>query len=666
MIALLTQEEGTVVVTDGLGNNHTLPSFPQLRKEVAALTDDLAGSVSQVRDIASVVTALAAGATLASEVSEASADRAEHAASSAKESATRAESGSEKAAAEAARASASADTAASRASSATTSALIASDHAVAASGSAASAESSASSAALAKVSAEEARDKANLYANAPQGTQVAPGEYSAKHWAAQAKATATGSLVYMGSWDASSGSFPPEPVKGHFYKVVGEGQVGGTEWHSGDQALYGTTWEKIDNTDQVTSVAGKQGSVTLVAGDIVGLGSLATRNDVDFDAHVSGKPLTYPPSQHTHTKSQVGLDRVDNTSDLEKPISHAVLAALDAKADLVHQHQLNHVHGLDKALDDLRQNAADLGARVDAERAARQTQVDELGFRIQGRNMLINGNLSVWQRRTAGRVGVGSGSLGPTAYFADRFYVAALNCTGDVTRYAPPDGKIYQLVTVSNASAAANSACWGGQMIEGVRSATGKVTVSFLANSSVDGMKVGVVLQQYFGTGGSPAPTVILQGGEITLTTTQQRVEVTFDLPNPYGKNVGTVGDDYIHFLLEFCGGQAGIQNGTITVGEFQIEQGEKATPIEYRSPGYELLLCQRYYELIGFVANSQGAYFTSLSYKVQKRTVPKLKVLGAPIAPATLNHRGSERWFSMDGLATSAVGTYVEADCEY
>lgn len=463
MIALLTQEEGTVVVTDGLGNNHTLPSFPQLQKDVAGLTDELTGSVVQVRDLVTVATGMAnAAAEYADDASgfadaaSASADRAEasaasieadviataqaaataiakageasasasaaaakateasasaaDAAASSQAAATSATSAGDsmsqaRAAAEAAddsraasaavlaemtdladlveadaqsaaasktaaagsataaaasvtsatsqanRAEAQASIATTKASEAAGSAVTAAGHASAASGSASAASTSAQTASSAKAAAEAARDKANLYANAPQGTEVSPGEFSAKHWAAQAQAAATGSLIYMGSWDASTGAFPANPVKGHFYKVVGEGTVGDVHWRVGDQALYGVAWEKIDNTDQVTSVAGKQGDVSLVAGDIGGLGALAIRDNVDFNTHVTGKPTTYPPSTHTHTKAQVGLDKVDNTADLDKPISTATQTALDGKAASSHSHTIANVTGLQAALD---------------------------------------------------------------------------------------------------------------------------------------------------------------------------------------------------------------------------------------------------------------------------------------------------------------------------
>lgn len=420
--------------------------------------------------------------------------------------------------------------------------------------------------------------------------------------------------------------------------MIDEGEIDGVRFNPGDQIVFnGEDWDKIDNTDQVSTVNGKSGAVVLTASDIGGLGALARKDRASWNSDIDGIPAEFPSRPHKHTKGDAGLSNVDNTSDRDKPVSIAAQAALDA-----------------------------LAAAVDTKAESRELAALASSVAVlPTRNLLINGGLQFWQRRTSGRVGTGSGSLGSAAYFADRFHVSALDCTADVVRYAPPDRRTYQLVSISGAGAG-GSACWTGQMIEGVRYPTGKVTISFLINANVDGLKVGVAVQQYFGTGGSPAPTNHISAGAFALTTAQQRISVTVDLPDTYGKNIGTAGNDYIHVLLELCGGQAGIQNGQFTIGEWQVEAGAKATPFEYRHPGYELALCQRYYELIGFIANSQGAYFTTLGYKVQKRTVPNLTVLGASIAPATLNTRGSERWFSMDGLAASAVGTYCAAECEF
>lgn len=543
MISLLTQEEGTVVVTDGLGVNHTLPSFPQLQKEVKGMTNELTGSVAQVREIATLVTGLSVdarnsandaadsaeqaaatadsirdiettttshrdAAAASAAAAETSAGRssvsATNAASSAGQAATSAtaaagsataantsktaaatsatnantaKTGAETArtaaqtaqtAAEAALASArtvlgdttdvadlveadaaaaaasataaagsastaatqatnaknSATTASTKAGEASGSATTAANHASAASGSAAAASTSAQTASSAKTAAEAARDKANLYANAPAGTEVSTGEFSAKHWAAQAQAAATGSLIYMGSWDASTGKYPANPVKGHFYKVIGEGTISGIHWRVGDQALYGVSWEKIDNTDQVSSVAGKQGDVTLVAGDIGGLGVLATRNDVDFNTQVTGKPATYPASTHTHTKAQVGLDKVDNTADLAKPISSATQVALDAKANTSHTHAIADVTNLQTTLD----SKVLFSSGVDWQAGVRDIAVYRAGVAQNGLPGPFSVAVSLPSPDSATGIAIG-------AYYGaqQKFYLRSRNDTKDTT-----------------------------------------------------------------------------------------------------------------------------------------------------------------------------------------------------------------------------------------
>ena len=55
----------------------------------------------------------------------------------------------------------------------------------------------------------------------------------------------------------------------------------------------------------------------------------------------------------TFTKEYIGLDKVDNTTDAEKPISTATQAALDDKANKAHTHTVGQVSGLKTTLDAL-------------------------------------------------------------------------------------------------------------------------------------------------------------------------------------------------------------------------------------------------------------------------------------------------------------------------
>jgi len=94
----------------------------------------------------------------------------------------------------------------------------------------------------------------------------------------------SGGLVYKGTWNASTNT--PTLASGtgttNWYYVVstaGSTDLDGiTDWVAGDWAIYnGTAWQKIDQTNLVTSVAGRTGAVTLSTSDISGLGTIATQ-----------------------------------------------------------------------------------------------------------------------------------------------------------------------------------------------------------------------------------------------------------------------------------------------------------------------------------------------------------------------------------------------------
>lgn len=50
------------------------------------------------------------------------------------------------------------------------------------------------------------------------------------------------------------------------------------------------------------------------------------------------------------TKASLGLELVDNTADIDKPVSKATQQALQGKAPITHKHQLSDIEGLSEAL----------------------------------------------------------------------------------------------------------------------------------------------------------------------------------------------------------------------------------------------------------------------------------------------------------------------------
>jgi hypothetical protein len=85
-----------------------------------------------------------------------------------------------------------------------------------------------------------------------------------------------GALIYQGTWNATSNT-PTIPAaasgnKGYYYKVATAGTTsidGIAEWAVGDWIVSnGATWDKIDNTEAVSSVAGRTGAIVLIDSDL--------------------------------------------------------------------------------------------------------------------------------------------------------------------------------------------------------------------------------------------------------------------------------------------------------------------------------------------------------------------------------------------------------------
>ena len=94
-----------------------------------------------------------------------------------------------------------------------------------------------------------------------------------------------GALSYQGTWNASTNTptlASSTGTKGYYYVVSVAGSTnlnGVTDWQIGDWAVYnGSVWQKIDNTDSVTSVNGYTGAVVLTNTDISGFGTMSTQN----------------------------------------------------------------------------------------------------------------------------------------------------------------------------------------------------------------------------------------------------------------------------------------------------------------------------------------------------------------------------------------------------
>nr|DAJ13894.1 MAG TPA: structural protein [Myoviridae sp. ctfA14] len=140
-----------------------------------------------------------------------------------------------------------------------------------------------------------------------------------------------GNVKYQGVWDAVNNVPKLElndfDSNGHYYIAINKGSQFGYDFDPGDWVINSNgRWVKIDNVDSVKSVNGQIGIVELGIEDIPNLketlDSKATNDD--FNRH-----LTDYKNPHKVTKAQVGLGNVDNTADLDKPVSNATQELVD-------------------------------------------------------------------------------------------------------------------------------------------------------------------------------------------------------------------------------------------------------------------------------------------------------------------------------------------------
>ena len=94
-----------------------------------------------------------------------------------------------------------------------------------------------------------------------------------------------GGVTYQGTFDASSPADLSNASKGDLYIISVAGTYQGQTWAVGDHLLINADMggtldpakiDKVDNTDAVTSVAGRTGAVTLSTADISGLATVAS------------------------------------------------------------------------------------------------------------------------------------------------------------------------------------------------------------------------------------------------------------------------------------------------------------------------------------------------------------------------------------------------------
>jgi len=283
---------------------------------------------------------------------------------------------------------------------------------------------------------------------------------------------------------------------------------------------------------------------------------------------------------------------------------------------------------------------------------------------LQGfRNRLINSDMRIDQRNAGASVTLTSGGLFPV----DRFQGfedtdGAMTAQQDSSAPAGFINSVKLTTTTADGSLSASQYALFRQMVEGTNvadlawgTASAKtVTLSFWVRSSLTGTFGGALGNSAFNrsypftysisvadTWEYKTVTIAGDTSGTWLTTTGTGIRVNFGLGVGSDYN-GTAGAWAGAGYLSATGATSviGTLNATWYITGVQLEVGSVATPFERRDYGRELIMCQRYFQKIGFgsgngvagiaVRESSNTAGIGFALPVTLRTNPTMTVSGA------------------------------------
>jgi hypothetical protein len=117
-----------------------------------------------------------------------------------------------------------------------------------------------------------------------------------------------GQLEYQGTFDFTN-ALPPATADNKGWYYISSNATAQNGYVIGDWSVSnGVTWDKIDNTDAVQSVAGRTGAIVLSAADISGLLQLASTTPLADGTATAGTATTAAKSDHVHPSDNTKLN----------------------------------------------------------------------------------------------------------------------------------------------------------------------------------------------------------------------------------------------------------------------------------------------------------------------------------------------------------------------
>jgi len=282
---------------------------------------------------------------------------------------------------------------------------------------------------------------------------------------------------------------------------------------------------------------------------------------------------------------------------------------------------------------------------------------------LAGKNKIINGDFSIWQRGTnvstppgfnnyaaADRWHIYNGAGSSTATCSQQAFTAG---SAPVAGY---EGAYFHRIALSGFTS--GNFDFEQRMEDGRLFSGQNVTISFWAKAAAT-TTVPVYLTLNTGTGGTGGGTLL--SFSATVGTSWQRFVFTGAVPSLAGNTIGT--GSFISLIIRL------ISNATLDTWGVQVETGSVVTPFTTASNTLqgELALCQRYYQLNDFYVEgytlSGGTTGHQTVWRVTPRTTPTITFITSPFT-TNLNSYGVIRMTAQGAehyiVATSTGAAYA------
>jgi hypothetical protein len=310
---------------------------------------------------------------------------------------------------------------------------------------------------------------------------------------------------------------------------------------------------------------------------------------------------------------------------------------------------------------------------VTANQAATGTHTHSLAT-VPGRNAIRNGDMGVAQRPGTFTT-TGARTIDGSQMF---FSGGTMTVLREIEN---PGGGIGMMKFTHRSAvtgqAAASDFAYNTWHIESVWTYAGRqVTLSFRGATFGPSQKVGIEIEQFFGTGGSPSTTVQTAISSVTIPSSAAAgYSVTFTVPAITGKVLGSNDDDYLGINLWVSAGTTyatrssttGIQNGNTLITDLQLEDGGIATPFDRLSPQAQLAWCQRYYYRVnGLIAQAIAIGQASLPSAAWFRVQHPVPMRAAPVQDwmAPSNYKLSSA--AMGNITFTNMNTGTDIYCDF